>query len=73
MYVGVADVTTFTKFTHTLFKHHQASRRPSMKCAKREKRELSDYLFEEFSSYTANFSFVVVSVWLRHIVTVVCW
>ena len=23
---------TFTKFTHTLLKHHQASQRPSMEC-----------------------------------------
>jgi len=27
-----------TKFTHTLLKHHQASRRPSMECMEREKR-----------------------------------
>ena len=28
---------TFTKFAHTLLKHHQASRRPSMECTKCEK------------------------------------
>ena len=25
---------SFTKFTHTLLKHHQASRKPNMKCTK---------------------------------------
>ena len=28
---------TFTKFTHTLLKHHQTSWRPSMECTKHEK------------------------------------
>ena len=51
---------TFTKFTHTFPKHHQASQRPSMECAERKKkRELSDLLFENFYPFRKYFSFVV--------------
>jgi len=28
---------SFTKFTHTLLKHHQASQRPSMECTERKR------------------------------------
>ena len=50
---------SFTKFTHTLLKHSQTGQRPSMECAKREKRELSDNLFENFYLFRKDFSFVV--------------
>ena len=44
----------FTKFTHTLLKHCQASRRPNIECAKCEKRELSDRLFENVTFLEKN-------------------
>ena len=48
----------FTKFTHTSLKHHHASQRINMECAKREKREFSDHLFDNFTLLRKDFSFV---------------
>jgi len=41
----------FTKFTHTLLKHHQANRRPNIEGAEREKGKLNDHLFENFTFF----------------------
>jgi len=50
---------TFTKFTQTILKHRQASWRPSMKCVAHEKWKLSNHLFENFTFFRRDFSFVV--------------
>jgi len=50
---------TFTKFTHTLLKHCQASQRPIMESVKREKGELSVHLCENFTPFRKDFSFGV--------------
>lgn len=51
----------FTKFTHTLLKYYQTSRRPSIKCTEHQKGEMSDNLFYNFYRFRKDFSLVVNS------------